>query len=564
MSNQIEVGIFRTNVQMRNTRGERFRIFYLSSLVIAFLVLIILIASVINQAFGLVAVNYAVDPDELVRPIELENRLETIPETTLRGYFGVDTTELDRATLQSQIYLYYTLLDQVVNKRDAEIPLEELAIQPLDEIMTRIDGIENVARTLRQADMSEDIIRNLAGNSDLWSLILEPNTRIIDDLSEAELGRLIETNASREILTLVYENLSPLSDVREMNGIPLSISIEGSIIPAGWEERPINDLTPAERVQLLIENLSQEQLLALVYDRVVREVILQSWNLNESVLNRGSLETRVEDSLPFGTELRWRSWLSADFITGGLTKTPATAGIYPALMGTLWLMFLTILIAFPLGVGAAIYLEEYASDNFINRIIEVNIRNLAGVPSIIYGMLGLALFVRALSPITSGAIFGTPSNVAGRTILSGALTLSLLILPVIISASQEAIRAVPSSLREGSFGLGATKWQTVSRTILPTAMPGILTGAIIGLARAIGETAPIVVIGTATFTTSVPSGPFSSIVAMPTQIFSWIRESEPQFRNLASGGIILFLAVLLTMNATAIILRQRASRRSVL
>jgi len=216
-----------------------------------------------------------------------------------------------------------------------------------------------------------------------------------------------------------------------------------------------------------------------------------------------------------------------------------------------------------LGVGAAIYLEEYASDSFINKLIEVNIRNLAGVPSIIYGMLGLALFVRALAPITSGEIFGVPSNVAGRTILSGALTLSLLILPVIISASQEALRAVPSTLREGSFGLGATKWQTVSRTILPTAMPGIITGAIIALARAIGETAPLLVIGTATFTTSVPSGPFSSISAMPTQIFSWIRESDPQFRNIAAAGIILFLAVLLSMNAIAIVFRQRASRRSI-
>jgi phosphate transport system permease protein len=261
--------------------------------------------------------------------------------------------------------------------------------------------------------------------------------------------------------------------------------------------------------------------------------------------------------------LRWRSWLSWRFLTGELTKTPATAGIYPAFMGTLWLMFFTILFAFPLGVGAAVYLEEYANDNFINRVIEVNIRNLAGVPSIIYGMLGLALFVRILSPITSGEAFGTSSGVGGRTILSGALTLSILILPVIISSSQEAIRAVPYALREGSFGLGATKWQTVSRSVLPAALPGILTGTIIALARAIGETAPLVVIGTATFTTSVPSGPFSSIVAMPTQIFSWIRESNLQFRNIAAAGIIIFLAVLLTMNALAIILRQRASRRSV-
>ncbi|MDX2076970.1 MAG: phosphate ABC transporter permease PstA [bacterium] len=563
MSNRIEIGIFRTSVQTRNARGERFRLFYLSSLIIAFAVLIILIASVINQAVGLVAINYAVDPDNLVRPIELQSRLATLPEETLRGFFGEAGIEPDRATLESQLYLYYTLIDQVSNKRDAEISLNDLAVLPVADVMTRIDGIENLSRTLRDAELTEETVATLVANTTLWELILTPNTRTIEELPSEELGKIIENTIPREILQLVYENLSLLSDVREMNGIPLRISIDGSVIPEGWEERAINDLSATERIQLLIANLSQEQMLALINEKVIQEVILESWNLDESLLSRSAIETRVEDALQFGTELRWRSWLSADFITGALTKTPSTSGIYPALLGTIWLMVITVLVAFPLGVGAAVYLEEYASDSFINKIIEVNIRNLAGVPSIVYGMLGLALFVNALAPITSGEIFGTPSNVAGRTILSGALTLSLLILPVIISASQEALRAVPSSLREGSFGLGATKWQTVSRTILPTAMPGIITGAIIALARAIGETAPLLVIGTATFTTSVPSGPFSSIAAMPTQIFSWIRESDPQFRNIAAAGIILFLAVLLSMNAIAITLRQRASRRSV-
>jgi phosphate transport system permease protein len=564
MGNRIEIGVFRTSVMERNARGERFRIFYLSSLIIAFAVLVILIASVINQVFGLVAVNYAVDPDNLVRPIELESRLATLPDDTLKGFFGETLDEkADRATLIAQVYLYYTLIDQVSNKRDAEIPLDDLAALPVSEITRRIGGIENVSRTLRGAGMNNAMIEALAGNRDLWQLILTPNSRVFEDLTNAELGRVIENAIPREILQLVYENLSPLSDVREMNGIPLRVSIEGSVIPEGWQERPINDLSASERVQLLVENLDHEELLTLVYDRVIKEVVLQSWNLDQSIFNRQAIETRVEDAMPYGTELRWRSWLSWRFLTGELTKTPATAGIYPAFMGTLWLMFFTILFAFPLGVGAAVYLEEYANDNFINRVIEVNIRNLAGVPSIIYGMLGLALFVRILSPITSGEAFGTSSGVGGRTILSGALTLSILILPVIISSSQEAIRAVPYALREGSFGLGATKWQTVSRSVLPAALPGILTGTIIALARAIGETAPLVVIGTATFTTSVPSGPFSSIVAMPTQIFSWIRESNLQFRNIAAAGIIIFLAVLLTMNALAIILRQRASRRSV-
>lgn len=563
MGNRIELGIFRTSIMERNARGERFRIFYLSSLILSLVILVILIASVMNQAFGLVAVNYAIDPDNLVRPIELESRLAQLPDDTLKSFFGdALDTNADRATLLDQLYLYYSLINQVSNKRDAEIPLEELATLPVDDIMKRISAIENVSRTLRGAGMSNAMVETLAGNRDLWQIILTPNSRVFEDLTKAELGRIIQNTIPREILQLVYETLSPLSDVREMNGIPLRVSIEGSVIPEGWEERPINDLSASERVSLLVENLDYEELLALVYERVIKEVILQSWNFDQSVLNREAIENRVEDVLPYGTELRWRSWLSIQFLTGMLTKVPATAGIYPAFMGTLWLMFLTVLIAFPLGVGSAVYLEEYANNNFINRVIEVNIRNLAGVPSIIYGMLGLALFVRILSPITSGEVFGTLSGVGGRTILSGALTLSILILPVIISASQEAIRAVPRALREGSFGLGATKWQTVSRSVLPAALPGILTGTIIALARAIGETAPLVVIGTATFTTSIPSGPFSSIVAMPTQIFSWIRESNLQFRNIAAAGIIIFLVVLMTMNALAIILRQRASRRS--
>ncbi|PJF28832.1 MAG: hypothetical protein CUN52_11455, partial [Phototrophicales bacterium] len=386
MSNRIEIGVFRTSVMERNAQGERFRLFYLSSLFIVFLVLIILIASVINQVFGLVAVNYAVDPDNLVRPIEFESRLANLPDEAIKGFFGETLDEkADRATLIAQVYLYHTLINQVSNKRDAEIPLNELAALPVSEITQRIGGIENISRTLRSAGMNNAMIAALAGNRDLWQLILTPNSRVFEDLTKAELGRVIENTIPREILQLVYENLSPLSDVREMNGIPLRVSIEGSIIPEGWEERSINDLSASERVQLLVENLDHEELLALVYDRVVKEVVLQSWNLDQSIFNRQAIETRVEDALPYGTELRWRSWLSWRFLTGELTKTPATAGIYPAFMGTLWLMFFTILFAFPLGVGAAVYLEEYANDNFINRVIEVNIRNLAGVPSIIYG-----------------------------------------------------------------------------------------------------------------------------------------------------------------------------------
>jgi phosphate transport system permease protein len=239
------------------------------------------------------------------------------------------------------------------------------------------------------------------------------------------------------------------------------------------------------------------------------------------------------------------------------------AGVRTAILGSLWVILITLLFSFPIGVGAAIYLEEYATENRINRIIQTNINNLAGVPSIIYGMLGLAIFVRMLEALSSGAVFGavdagTTAN--GRTIISAGLTLGLLILPIIIIASQEAIRAVPSSLRQASFGLGATKWQTIWYHVLPNALPGVLTGAILSMSRAIGETAPLVVVGASTFITVDPSGPFSKFTVLPIQIYQWTSRPQDEFRNIAAAAIIVLLVLLLTMNATAVLLRNRYSK----
>jgi phosphate transport system permease protein len=199
----------------------------------------------------------------------------------------------------------------------------------------------------------------------------------------------------------------------------------------------------------------------------------------------------------------------------------------------------------------------------LNRIIQTNINNLAGVPSIIYGILGLAVFVRALEPLTSGAAFGyaDPATANGRTILSAGLTLGLLGLPVIIISSQEAIRAVPPSLRQASLGLGATKWQTIWHHVLPNAIAGILTGVILSMSRIIGETAPLVVVGAATFITTDPSGPFAKFTALPNQIYQWTARPQDTFRNIAAGAILVLIALLLTLNATAIYLRNRYSRR---
>lgn len=239
-------------------------------------------------------------------------------------------------------------------------------------------------------------------------------------------------------------------------------------------------------------------------------------------------------------------WLTGTFFTESPSRIPSRAGIKPALAGTLWLMGLVALIAFPLGVAAAVYLEEYAARSWVQSVIQTNIANLAGVPSIVYGILGLAVFVRWMFVLTGG-----------RSVLSGALTISLLVLPVIIIAGQEAIRAVPGSIREASYGLGATRWQTVRHHVLPNALPGILTGTILALSRAIGETAPLIMMGALTFIAFVPDGPRDAFTVLPIQIFNWASRPQDEFRNLAAAAIIVLLVLLLSMNALAIWMRNK-------
>lgn len=240
-------------------------------------------------------------------------------------------------------------------------------------------------------------------------------------------------------------------------------------------------------------------------------------------------------------------YLSLDFLTHYPSRIPARAGIRSAILGTLWMMGLTAVFTFPLGVGAAIYLEEYAPRTWLTRVLQTNIANLAGVPSIVYGILGLAVFVRFFA--------------LGRSVLAGALTLSLLILPVVIIASQEAIRAVPSSLREASYGVGATRWQTIRHHVLPVALPGILTGTILSLSRAIGETAPLIMIGALTFIAFPPTSPLDPFTVLPIQIFNWAAKPQAEFHDLAAAAIVVLLVILLAMNATAIFLRNRYRQR---
>lgn len=361
--------------------------------------------------------------------------------------------------------------------------------------------------------------------------------------------------------------------LRESFGL---VAIQDTIDPSQLADRPLQELSRDEMVAILQAHVSagifqrlnsekpfdqqtQEDVYRLVVERVVEPKILASWPLNESVLRRQQIESEVAEKFP-GARLEFRSWINQDFLTRPMSSDPNIAGVRTALLGSLWMIAITLIVAFPIGVASAVYLEEYATHSALNRLIQTNIDNLAGVPSIIYGMLGLAIFVRTLEPITSGAIFGlTDTN--GRTILSGSLTMALLILPLIIINAQEAIRAVPGSLRQAAYGLGATKWQTVWGHVLPAALPGILTGTILAMSRALGETAPLIVVGATTFIAADPSGPFSRFTALPIQIYNWTSRPQDEFRDLAAAAIIVLLATLIALNAAAIVLRDRYSRR---
>ena len=239
--------------------------------------------------------------------------------------------------------------------------------------------------------------------------------------------------------------------------------------------------------------------------------------------------------------------LSWQFLTSFPSRRPADAGIYAALIGSLYVIALTALIAIPIGIAAALYLEEYANRRGrLARLIEINIANLAGVPSIIYGLLGLGLFVRWMR--------------MGPSVLAGASTLALLVLPVVILATREALRAVPGSLREGSYALGATKWQTTWHQVLPAAFPSILTGLILALSRAIGETAPLITIGALTYVPFAPTNIWSPFTVLPIQVFNWVSRPQAAFAENAAAGIIVLLVVLLLMNSIAIALRDRLQK----
>ncbi|MEX1018235.1 MAG: phosphate ABC transporter permease PstA [Litorilinea sp.] len=395
-----------------------------------------------------------------------------------------------------------------------------------------------------QGATSEEL-RAVFSEATLWSDVnpdwpAQPINRYVPGRDSGTLDFFVEAMFDQELHELPKETL---------------LAILEENVSAGLLRRLESDQPFTER--------TQRNVYELVLERVVNPTIARSWSLTDSLLRRAEIE-EAASQIP-GAELEFRSWITAGFLTTAQSSRPEFSGIRVAILGSLWVILITLLFALPVGVGAAIYLEEYAADNWFNQTIETNIANLAGVPSIIYGMLGLTIFVRVMEPLTSGTFLGLtdPTTANGRTVISAGLTLGLLILPIIIINAREAVRAVPASIRQAAYGLGATRWQTIWSHVLPSAIPGILTGNILAMSRAIGETAPLVVVGASTFILFDPDGPFSKFTTLPILIYQWTSRPQPEFRNLAAAAIIVLLLLLLTMNAAAVLLRNHYSRQRI-
>ena len=273
-----------------------------------------------------------------------------------------------------------------------------------------------------------------------------------------------------------------------------------------------------------------------------RERIFMIWMLLAVTLAIIALLALLIDVLKVGVPR-----LNSEFFSEFPSRIPERSGAKPAILGSLWVVGVCAAFAIPVGMAGAIYLEQYAKPSRLNRFLEINVSNLAGIPSVIYGLLGLAVFVRFLG--------------FGRTVLAGGLTLGLLVLPVITIAGREAIRAVPPSIKEAALAVGATEWQAISRQVLPAALPGFMTGVILAISRALGETAPLITMGALTFVTFVPNHVFDRFTVLPIQIFNWTSRPQQGFQDAAAAGIVVLLLVLLTMNALAVWLRNRYQRR---
>ncbi|MCS7088011.1 MAG: phosphate ABC transporter permease PstA [Thermoflexales bacterium] len=419
------------------------------------------------------------------------------------------------------------------------------------------------------------------GGYAVYAFKIDPLTitpsRPLEELSREELLALIEKHVPEDAKALIPEEYgAPLEELS--NEDLVNILYNDTPSPETLTAKPLEALTREELIEVLqrnvtgtrfeqlqaerpLEQRTREELIELVEVEVLQRSVVWQWTLFESIFNRDAILAEIASRYP-GSDYEFKWWLTPRFIASDQTTRPETTGLRPALLGSLLVVILSILFAVPIGVAAGIYLEEFAGKSRLGAIIQTNIYNLAGVPSIIYGMLGLAVFARALRDFTTGAAFGVPNPPPnGRTIITASLTMALLILPLIIVNTQEAIRAVPQALRDAALAVGATKWETVWHHVLPVAAPGILTGTILATARALGETAPLIVVGAAAYVTMDPQGIFSSYTVLPIQIYTWTKLPEQIFTRVASAAVVVLLVTVLAINLTAIILRNRLRKQ---
>lgn len=489
------------------------------------------------------------DKKELLEFIRAEF-LKPVAESDLTG--GPSLDEVDFETLLTIINERFT------DAQFAQYDISELANEPQETIVEVIRkelvGQPNedalLGKPLSEAT-SEELAAYLSGRFNEESYAQIPGYFVAEFTPPDELRALVRNELLQPIDPAVF---SPNKPISEMTAREIVIAARTSL-SSDRQDALYSAALKIEGTTALVERIEVD---------VLKPSVAKTWGLFRSLFDRAGVQREAAEAYP-GTSIEFRWWISSKFLTSVMSSRAEESGIRTALLGSLWMLMLTIMIALPIGVGAAIYLEELAGKGRLSSIIQINIYNLAGIPSIIYGMLGLTIFVRTLGDmlgITSGAIFGVNDS-NGRTILSAALTMSLLILPLIIVNAQEAIRAVPTSLREAAYGIGLTRLQVIWHHVLPAAIPGILTGSILAMSRAIGETAPLIVIGASTFIAVDPSGPFSKFTVLPIQIYKWTSLPDETFRNVAAAAIVVLLIVLITLNLTAILLRNKFRKQSI-
>jgi phosphate transport system permease protein len=518
-------------IKRRQQKGIIWRSLFLLATTIGVVILMILLITIIDDSMGYVAIQYKMEPRDLVVDFYQDIVLDA---PNVQTSDDMDQLAGEIARDPNAIGILSEAAYQVHADALRAVGITDASLQDVVVVVSQENGwVQEVSST--------ELIP-LFAVTETWS-------EVRSNWPDAPINRYLPQAGSAALETFIAQTYG---DDPATQPVEALLAMLAQNVSAG-KMRQLADEKP-------LATRSQEEYVDLITELVLQPTVVETWSLFNSIFHKN--EIVAEASQIPNANLTFHRWITWDFITSPQSSRPEYAGVRTAILGSLWVVFITLIFSVPVGIGAAIYLEEYGSGGRMDQFIENNINNLAGVPSIIYGMLGLAVFVRAMEPLTSGSLFGLadPTTANGRTILAAGLTLGLLILPIIIINAREAIRAVPRAFREASYGLGATKWQTIWHHVLPNAIPGILTGSILAISRAFGETAPLVVVGASTAIFMDPSGPFSKFTTLPIQIYQWTSRPQAAFQNLAAAAIIVLLVLLLALNAVAVLLRNKYQR----